>query len=142
MVILVGVLGAVAGGRLLWSSVLFSGTCSPEVERLNAACAFLEVNDVRVTCSSPTGTREWTSCETRNEIRLSWDEAPDSGWLSRPYAIGRVSDAVETTDAGPWACSNGAHSLSLYPSSIPAGEEARAALAFRNTCARFMKAAY
>lgn len=114
-----------------------AGECPPEVERLNAICARLESDsDVRFRCTSPTGTREWAACERRDHFHLSWDRAADSGGQSDPSASGWVSEGAAIEDGGPWSCSNGRQRLTLSPSSIPAGEDDRAAVAFGKTCAR------
>lgn len=120
---------------------IFSGDCPPEIARINATCTLLEdQSDLRLRCGSPTGTREWATCERRNFFVLSWAPPPDAGWQSDPSASGWVSEAGESADGGPWSCSNGRYAISLNPSSIPAGEEGRAATALAKVCARFTDA--
>lgn len=133
------VLGVWFGGVI---SKALSGECPPEVDRVNATCALLESDKgLRFQCLSPTGTREWAACERRDHFYLSWDRAPDTEWQSDPSASGWLSEGVVVADGGPWSCSNGRYQLSLYPSSIPSGEEGRAAIAFGKACARLINAA-
>lgn len=48
----------------------------------------------------------------------------------------RKTEGDGVADGGPWSCSHGRARLALHASSIPAGEEARAAAAFGKACAR------
>ena len=137
----VGVLGILAVrscGDFLHTA---AGGCSREADELNAACSSLEGEELQLSCSSSTGTREWAACERRNTVRIAWEQAPDSGWQSRPYASGVISHSKERPDAGTWWCVSGNLTLWLDPTSIPEGEEGRARVAIDRACARFVQLA-